>query len=433
MNEGSGFRDGRVQMNILYVKRAYNTRLHTQIQALSERNHSLILFLEARPEDGYNGPGQWDAREIHRRYPVIYASSGNARPGRHHASGIAGRFLNRWERTRRAPISAGATPSMERRFLKTLDRIFVKYRVDVVLSGNDALPDGDRGTRLVLDRFGGKIPIVYDCQDILSDCFIGDERVEECERAVHEKADGVIHTNPPALNWAASRYRLKKGVFFPNYSSSKYFLKKEARLSAADGRIHLVYSGGVQRTPEGDRYPYARDLKRRFMEIASLGHPLHLHLGMYPGSALDDYYSKLDKTPNIRLHPYRPFPEMMRDLTRYDVGLFPLDLSSLDSQIAEGGPQVLDQSRFSRIDTSKQYEYILAGLPVLTAPVRWVSDFLKENRFGAPFQTIEELGCILKSGEIAGYAESVGQTAARFSIENKIDELERFLMEAAGK
>ena len=54
-------------MNILYVKRAYNTRLHTQIEALSERGHSIILLLEALPEHGYNGPGQWDGREIRSR------------------------------------------------------------------------------------------------------------------------------------------------------------------------------------------------------------------------------------------------------------------------------------------------------------------------------------------------------------------------------
>jgi len=420
-------------MNILYVKRAYNTRLHTQIQALSERGHSIILLMEAAPEHGYNGPGQWDAREIHSRYPVIYASSGKAQPGRPYGTGFIPRVLNRSGRVGHSLISGSAGFLKDRRYLRTLDQILAKYRVDIIFSGNDALPDEDRRTRLLLDRFGGKIPIVYDCQDILSDCFIGNERVEECERAVHENADGVVHTNPLALKWAASRYRLKKGTSFPNYSSRKYFLKRGAKLSAKDGRIHLVYCGGVQMTPKGDRYPYARDMKRRFMEIASLGHPFHLHLGLYPGTALRDHYMELEKSPNIRIHPYRPFSEMMRDLSLYDVGLFPLELSSLDDQIEASGLQVLDQCRFSRVDTSKQYEYILAGLPVLTAPVRWVSDFLRENHFGTSFRTIGDLGNLLKSGEMSGYLDSIRQTASRFSIENRIGGLERFLMDLIGK
>ena len=89
-------------MNILYVKRAYNTRLHTQARALSERGHSIILLLEAAPELGYSGPAQWDTREIHSRYPVIYASSGTARPG------LAHRW--RWLRRLTAPGSPGASP-----------------------------------------------------------------------------------------------------------------------------------------------------------------------------------------------------------------------------------------------------------------------------------------------------------------------------------
>jgi hypothetical protein len=408
-------------MNILYVKRAYNTRLHTQAQALSERGHSIILLLEAAPKHGYNGPGQWDAREIHSRYPVIYAASGTARPGR--PSGGLGHGL----------ISRSAGSLEDGRYLKTLDRVLAKNRVDLVLSGNDALPDEDRRTRLLLDRFGGRIPIVYDCQDILSDCFIGNERVEECERSVHESADGVIHTNPLALDWAASRYRLKKGFAFPNYSSRKYFLTERDKLSARDGRIHLVYCGSVQETPEGFGHPFARDMKKRFLEIASLGHPLHLHLGLYPGSALGDYYRELEGAPNIRVHPYLPFPEMMRELSLYNVGLFPLDLSHLDESIEADGLRVLDRSRFSRIDTSKQYEYVLAGLPVLTAPVRWVSDFLGENHFGTSFQSIKEFGDLLNSGAIAGYLDSVRRTASGFSIENRIGGLERFLAGIAGK
>ena len=180
--------------------------------------------------------------------------------------------------------------------------------------------------------------------------------------------------NPFALAWAASRYRLKKGCAFPNYSSREVFRGQTAKLSAGDGRVHLVYCGGVQRTPPGDRYPYARDMKGMFLKIARLGLPLHLHLGLYPGTALREYYRDLEGAPNVRIHPFLPFAEMMAELTRYDVGLFPLDLSHLDRRGRGGGTRVLDQCRFSRIDTSKQYEYTLAGLPVFTAPVRWVSE-----------------------------------------------------------
>ncbi len=420
-------------MNILYVKRAYNTRLHTQIHALSNRGHSIVLLLEAPIDRGYNGPGQWDDREILSRFPCIYTSSGIGGARRSFIAGMIARTRKRPGEPGLGRGRGGAGSREESRYLKTLDQVLSKYRVDLVVSGNDALPDEDLRTRLLLDRFGGKVPIVYDCQDILSDCFLGDREVEDNERAVHEGADGVVHTNPIALQWAASRYRLKKGFAFPNCSSTDFFPEKQTKLSSRDGRIHLVYSGGVQRTPPGHEHPYARDMKKRFREIASLGHPLHLHLGLYPGSPIRDYYQELEKSPNVRIHSYRPFREMMRILPRYDVGLFPLDLSHLDLQIEREGPRVLDRSRFSRIDTSKQYEYTLAGLPVMTAPVRWITDWLTENRFGESFATIEDLGKILTSDRLAGYIESVGKTADRFSIENRIAGLESFLSDVAGR
>jgi hypothetical protein len=419
-------------MNILYVKRACNTRLHTQIHALSNRGHSIVLLLEAPIEDGYNGPGQWADREIRSRFPVVYTSSGTGRARRAFGASLIARARKWLREPGPGRGRQGFGPREEHRYLKTMDQVLSKYRVDLVFSGNDALPDEDRRTRLLLDRFGGKVPIVYDCQDILSDCFQGDREIEENERAVHEIADGVIHTNPLALKWAASRYRFKKGYAFPNYASGAFFPEKQTKLSSRDGRIHLVYSGGVQQTPPGHEHPYARDMKKRFMEIASLGHPLHLHLGQYPGSPIQDYYQELDKSPDIRIHPYRSFREMMRTLSRYDVGLFPLDLSHLDRRIEAEGPRVLDQSRFSRIDTSKQYEYTLAGLPVMTVPVRWVTDWLTENRFGTSFATIEDLGKVLESDRLGVYVDTVSKTAARFTIENRIGGLERFLSDVLG-
>ena len=420
-------------MNILYIKRAYNTRVHTQVQALTEKGHSLVLLLESPMEIGYSGPGQWDVREINSRLSIIYISpemTGSRIPQR---PSLFGRVLNRIGEIEKRPYFGGFGYLRGRQFLKTLHRVLSEYPVNLILSGNDALMEEDQRTLFLLDHFEGKIPIVFDCQDMLSDCFMGNKRVEDVERAIHQRADGVIHTNPVALKWAASRYPLKRGFFFPNYSNSKYFPGNAARLSDGDGRIHLVYCGGVQQTPRGYGHPFARDMKRRFREIASLGHPLHLHLGLYPGSPIHAYYMELEQIKNIRIHPYLAFSEMMQTLSHYDVGLFPLDLSSLSDQIEANGLRVLDQCRFSRIDTSKQYEYTLAGLSVLTAPVRWISEWLDENHFGKSFHTIGDLGEILEGNELRSYLDCVRQNATRFSIERHIGGLEEFLLEISGK
>ena len=420
-------------MNILYIKRAYNTRVHAQAHALAERGHRILLLLESPVENGYSGPGQWDAQTIASRLRVMTVSSRASFSGNSRKPGVLAAIWGRMEDIERGSHSARIGFLRRKRFLGSVDRLLSTYPVDLIFSGNDALPDEDQRTLLLLDRFGGRIPIVYDCQDILTDCFMGNPRVAAAERAIHERADGVIHTNPFALQWAASRYALKKGCVFSNYSSTRYFQKKSARISASDGRIHLVYCGGVQKTPRGNRHPFARDMKRRFREIAALGHPLHLHLGVYPGSAVEDHYRDLTRTKNIQIHPYLSFSQMMQALSRYDVGLLPLDLGSLEDEIEKRGPQVLDRCRFSRIDTSKQYEYTLAGLPVLTAPIAWVSQWLCRNHFGRAFHTIGNLGEILESGELKGYQDRAGDRAPLYSIEHRIGELENFLAEVAGK
>ena len=70
-------------MNILYVKRAYNTRLHTQIHALSEPGtfHRSPAG-GSRSSGGYSGPGQWDdSGRSGPAFPLSTRHPGPARPG----------------------------------------------------------------------------------------------------------------------------------------------------------------------------------------------------------------------------------------------------------------------------------------------------------------------------------------------------------------
>ncbi len=414
------------RMQILYIKRAYNTRLHTQIHALREKGHSVILLLEAPVEYGYNGPGQWNAAEICSRFEVYYA--------------LPPRFQNRNQGLLKRLIQkalSGLSPAGERfsrpeerlLFRQALHGIVSRNAIDIIISGNDAIEGEDFRTRLVIEQAAGKIPVVYDCQDFLTDCFDWDKEAQDLQRFVNEKTDGVIHTNPVGFDWIASQCKIRRGLVFPNYASRKYFSSGMPRLSSRDGQLHLVYCGGVQQTPEQYRHPFARDMLFIFREIADLGFPLHLHLGLYPDTPLHEYYMELKNHPGIIMHPYLPYEEAMKSLTRYDIGLFPLELGSLREDVERMGPEILMNSPFSRIDTSKQYEYTLAGLPVMTAPITWVSRWLEENGFGTCFNSVAHLGAILKSSRIKDMTETVQHDADTFSIENKVADLENFLLQ----
>jgi glycosyltransferase involved in cell wall biosynthesis len=307
------------------------------------------------------------------------------------------------------------------------------HPIDLIISGNDAIEKEDYRTKLVIDRMTGTVPIVYDCQDFLSDCFDRDLKGKVIERFVNENADAVIHTNPVGFDWIASKYKIRRGFVFSNFTSQKYFVNKQPKLSDRDGRTHLVYCGGVQQTPGGSLYPVARDMRRMFTNIAKLGFPLHLHLGLYPETSLCQYYMTLRDSPNIIMHPYLPYEDMMQTLSRYDIGLFPVDLGPLQKELERIGPGAMEYSPLSRIDTSKQYEYTMAGLPVLSRPVKWISAWLEGNGFGTHFISVSHLGELLRGKDLQGFAQSVARNARKFSIENQIEELEDFLFDVLGE
>ena len=294
-------------MRILYIKRAYNTRLHTQVHALYKKGHSIVLLLEAPIEYGYNGPMQWKTEDICSRFAVYYSLPYPAQVNRQ-------RMIGRY--------AFGALNTIISRkyvrlswiwrkwfFQRSLDQVLSKHLIDLIISGNDAVEREDYRTKVVIERLTGIIPIVYDCQDFLSDCFNWDTEAKVLERFVNEKADGVIHTNPVGFDWIASQYNVRRGLVFPNYGDQKYFFNKQPKLSDKDGKIHLVYCGGVQRTPKKYRFPFARDMLSMFMEISKIGFPLHLHLGLYPGTPLYQYYMTLKNYPGITMHPYLPYED----------------------------------------------------------------------------------------------------------------------------
>ena len=419
----------KIQMRILYVKRAYNTRLNNQVTTLLQKGHRITLLLDAPIVYGYNGPCQWDPRDIQSSLNVYYTSSARSHDSRHKKNSLY-HFYKRAMNYRNSLLRIQSYLGIDdkRRFLRALDRVLSMNDVDLIISGNDALQTEDIRTRWVIENWKGKIPIVYDCQDILTDCFSGMFKVQENERFVNEESDGVIHTNPIALKWMTSRYRIARSTYFPNYGCREDFQSRLPKLSKDDGLVHLVYCGSVQKTPKKYPYPFARDLKNAFREIASLGFPLHLHLGLYPDTPEHSYYMELKNYPNITLHRYLPFKKMMENLSRYDVGLFPVDFGSLKKQVELFGLSILDDFALSRADTCKQYEYTLAGLPVLTAPLKWISQWLERNNFGTSFHSASHLYNILKGNQMEEYADTVKREAFKFSIEEKISHLENFLL-----
>jgi len=121
-----------IQMRILYIKRAYNTRLHNQVRALLQRGHEITLLLDSPIEYGYNGPGQWGSQDIRPDLKVCYTGivkSGQTRIHKKNSLRHACRRLVHYR---------NRLPGLQRHLGMDAKGIFMSA-LDRVLSGEDVI------------------------------------------------------------------------------------------------------------------------------------------------------------------------------------------------------------------------------------------------------------------------------------------------------
>ncbi|MBN1970047.1 MAG: tetratricopeptide repeat protein [Candidatus Delongbacteria bacterium] len=216
---------------------------------------------------------------------------------------------------------------------------------------------------------GCKVPLVHDTHDIIS---LRDRSTQTVfnEMVANRGADARVYTNGYQKEYIYNAYNVDGPYeIIGNYISKDDLpLEKNDKLSAIDGKFHLVYQGSISNKNQ-------RDFQNIFDNLIKVGFVVHVHPEVY-NEEVAKTYRTIDG-----LFYYHPIPakDLMETMTKYDAGIIPWNVT---------------ENNRSFLDTTvamKLYEYYASGLPVATSPARSYEEYFSLHQNGIIFNNAEEL------------------------------------------
>ena len=258
----------------------------------------------------------------------------------------------------------------------------------------------------------GGIPVIHDTHDLISLREPENNQLKYFEGVANRGASGRIYSTPYQYKEAQDLYGVNgNSIVFYNYASGEHLPKNYLpKLSSFDGKIHLVYEGGVSGS-DGKH----RDFADQFVKLSQLGYFVHI----YPAAFNADLNSFFSVYPNIVYNkPVSP-GALIEIMTQFDFGIIPWNME-------KGNVRFL-----SSTIANKLFEYLAAGIPVAAADIISYRDFFKKNHVGITFNSIEDFHSkidILQQIK----AEMTGKKI-EFTYESEIEKVEKFYLEILGK
>lgn len=255
-----------------------------------------------------------------------------------------------------------------------------------------------------------KRPLIHDTADLISLRDVENPNTMFFEAVANKGATGRVYSTIYQKQKAEELYGLNTpSIVFGNYISKddlpKNYLPK---LSNSDGNIHIVYQGSIS------LYKH-----RNFIDIFSGIAKDNIHVHIYPSKFDEQLLVYFNQFPNIHYNaPISP-KNLIIEISKYDIGIIPWNLelgqkSFLDTTIA-----------------NKLYEYLAAGLPVLTSKVKSYEDYFEVNKVGVTFENISEVPEKVKY--LLKLKESIDFSKYIISYEDEIYRLEEFYFELINK
>jgi 2-polyprenyl-3-methyl-5-hydroxy-6-metoxy-1,4-benzoquinol methylase/glycosyltransferase involved in cell wall biosynthesis len=256
---------------------------------------------------------------------------------------------------------------------------------------------------LTVAALAGDAPVVHDTHDLISLRANGDPNLSYFEGVANRGSAGRVYTTPYQLEEAKRLYGVNGHVLvFYNYASeSDLPTNYHAKLSDQDGQVHIVYEGGIG----GNSH---RDFHSLFVDLAS--QDIHIHI--YPSFYSQEIAQYFSKHKNIHYnHPISP-KQIIKEMTQYDFGIIPFN-------IERGNKRFLDSTI-----ANKLFEYLAAGLPVITSPLKAYIDYFKHHPVGITFENDKDI--IENIPKLKMIAKRTDFSRQIFTYENEITKLETF-------
>lgn len=251
--------------------------------------------------------------------------------------------------------------------------------------------------------------MVYDQHDFVSFKHRLSRREKRFEKTCNEKADGVIYVTQSYKNGVAKYYSpAANSLCFANYYPAAAALKPNdrlPRLSCSDGRLHLVYAGGISERAGSHRNVLA--LARALSDRGCLIH-------IYPSR--DKEYRKYREIPGVIVHDRMPYGGLIRELSQYDFGLTVFN----EHVPASALPHI------AYAMGNKTCDYLCAGIPVLVQGcLQEARSMVVGNGFGFVLEDWESHAALAEDA-YGRVVDNVMSKRDQYAIERQIDRVVRF-------
>ena len=252
-------------------------------------------------------------------------------------------------------------------------------------------------------------------------------RIEKAARMyLYSHVDGLVFKDGEKAferlkrNYPVSCPALK---FHPYFSRSTWEGRERPKLSAHDGRLHVVHSGFIP-----PRQLFAgTHLHHCIYDAAQIVADQGIHFHIYnpldlDGTLLTDFAALADKSPFIHYHRPVYINDLPSTLSQYDIGWMVYDYSDRPA----GGTERYEVSFSSRMLT-----YIAAGLPFFVAKeFRSMAAFAQEKGVGhlLDYRDIDCLGKIVKRFDMDAGRMNVNRVREELAMDQRVKHLEAFFM-----
>jgi len=280
-----------------------------------------------------------------------------------------------------------------------LPAILDEYAPDLIHSHN--LPD--TLTVLANELVSGEIPVVHDVHDLQSlrstpyeNGFAQPADSRMLERRAIEESAAVVTVSDELVAELARRYRLPEHTLvFPNYALRRDVPRLLAFTEHRDGNPpKLVYQGTL--STNGGHY----DLREIFRAVVAEG----VSLDVYPSRPAPEYRELAERVRGLTVHDTVDPSTLLGLLSKYDYGW-------------AGFNEAMNKPHIDTALPNKLFEYLAAGLPVLTLNHRALKRFLRERGLGIALDSPADLAGELSRRDIDKLRRRVSAARYEFTVE----------------